>query len=349
MDRKTKTARSRGRITIKDVAERAGASLKTVSRVLNNEPNVRKQTRERVLAVMRELDYRPSMSARSLAGRRSFLIGLTYGNPRPSYLVDVLSGVLDRCREEGFELLLYPFRHDDKDVVERLITAMRSSEIDGLVVTPPLCDASPVIEALDGLGLPFSRTSASSHLDHASPFVTLDDRTAARDMTDYLVALGHERIGFVKGHPNHPAAGLRLKGYRDALAAHGLAYDTGLVEPGMFALEGGREAGAKLLSRAPRPTAIFASNDESAAGVIQAAHQAGLSVPGDVSVVGFDDTYAAKFVWPPLTTVHQPTYEMAHAAAGKLLLRLRGEEDSAPSTFSHRLVIRESAAPPRKN
>lgn len=347
MERKPKSARSRGRTTIKDVAERAGASLKTVSRVLNNEPNVRQQTRERILEVMRELDYRPSQSARSLAGRRSFLIGLTYGNPRPSYLVDVLGGVLDRCREEGFELRLYPFRHDDKDVVEKLIAAMRNAEIDGLVLTPPLGDSPEVIAALDELGLPFSRTSASSHLDHPSPFVTLDDRAAARDMTEYLISLGHRRIGFVTGHPNHPAAGLRLTGYRDALAANGLAYDPDLVEPGQFALEGGRQAGAKLLSLDPAPTAIFASNDESAAGVIMACNKAGLSVPGDISVVGFDDTYAANFVWPPLTTVHQPTYEMAHAAAGKLLSRLRGEADASRTTFAHRLVIRESAGPPK--
>lgn len=330
-----------------DVAARADASLKTVSRVLNNEPNVRPTTRQRIQQTIAELGYRPSTSARSLAARRAYVIGLTYGNPRPSYLVDVLNGVLDRCREAGYELFLYPFKHDDADVVANIAKAMGNADVGGLILSPPLCDNGEVIQLLDEIELPFARISASSHPDHPSPYVTLDDRAAARDMTSHLLALGHRRIGFIGGPATHPSAHLRLSGYRDALEARGVAFDRTLVVPGAFTLETGRQGAAALLGLRQRPTAIFAGNDEMAAGAIVGTREAGLSVPDDVSVAGFDDTYAAKFVWPPLTTVHQPIYDMAHAATGLLLDRLQGRTTGAPlKTFTHSLTIRQSTAPP---
>jgi LacI family transcriptional regulator len=331
-----------------DVAAHADASLKTVSRVLNNEPNVRAATRQRIQETIAELGYRPSTSARSLAARHAYVVGLTYGNPRPSYLVDVLNGVLDHCREAGFELFLYPFKHDDPDVVADIAKVMRHADIGGLILSPPLCDNGEVIRLLDEIDLPFARISASAHAGHPSPYVTLDDRAAARDMTDYLLSLGHRRIGFIGGPSAHPSAHLRLEGYRDALQAHGVAFEGALVVPGAFTLETGREGTAALLALGDRrPTAIFASNDETAAGAMVAIKEAGLAVPGDVSVAGFDDTDAAKFVWPPLTTVHQPIYEMAHAATGLLLDRLQGHAAGRPlKTFTHSLTIRRSTAPP---
>jgi LacI family transcriptional regulator len=345
---RARSRRGSGRVTIKDVAAHADASLKTVSRVLNNEPNVRSATRQRIEETIAALGYRPSTSARSLAGRHAYVVGLTYGNPRPGYLVDVLSGVLDHCREAGYELFLYPFRHDDPDVVANIAKVMRHADVGGLILSPPLCDNGEVIRLLDEIDLPFARISASGHADHPSPYVTLDDRAAARDMTDHLLSLGHRRVGFIGGPENHPSAHLRLNGYKDALVARGVAFDGTLAVPGAFTLETGRDGAAALLALGEkRPTAIFASNDEMAAGAMVAVKEAGLSVPGDVSVAGFDDTDAAQFVWPPLTTVHQPIYEMAHAATGLLLERLQGRTAGRPpKAFSHSLAIRKSTAPP---
>jgi DNA-binding LacI/PurR family transcriptional regulator len=168
-------------------------------------------------------------------------------------------------------------------------------------------------------------------------------------MTEHLISLGHKRIGFVAGPKTHVSAKLRLDGYKDALTAHDIPFDPQLVAPGEFTLETGRDGAAALLSKDDRPTAIFASNDETAAGVMVAVKEAGLSVPEDVSVCGFDDTYAAKFVWPPLTTVHQPIFDMAHATAGLLLNSLKGRENTdIPRTFTHSLAIRESTVAPSK-
>ena len=342
MTRKRATRHS----TITDVADAAGVSIKTVSRVFNDEPNVRQATRERVLAAAATLDYHPNVAARSLAGRRSFLIGLAYDNPSPNYVVDLQTGALDRLAGERYRLLVLPFT-DIASVSGKMQAIARASGLDGVVLAPPLCDDAATVAELEACGLPYARIAPSSGGSHA-PDVAIDDIAATRAVIDHLVGLGHRRIAIVRGDPTHASAAARLEGYHAGLAAYGIALDPALEVDGAYTFASGYEAGRALLARVPRPTAIFASNDDMAAGVLNAAHEAGVAVPEALSVVGFDDSNIALVVWPRLTTIHQPIRDMAHEATGALLALIEdkpGDGGSTPHrTMPYALVVRGSTA-----
>jgi LacI family transcriptional regulator len=329
--------------TITDVADAAGVSIKTVSRVFNDEPNVRPLTRDRVIAAATELDYHPNVAARSLAGRRSFLIGLAYENPSPNYVVDLQTGALDRLRGERYRLLVLPFS-DVAAASGKMQAIARASGLDGIVLAPPLCDDAATVAELEACGLPYARIAPTSGGSHA-PDVAMDDRSATRAVIDHLVELGHRRIGVVRGAPSHASASARLEGYRTGLEAHGLPLDPALERQGAYTFTSGYEAGRDLLALADRPTAIFASNDDMAAGVLNAAYEAGVSVPGQLSVVGFDDSNIASVVWPRLTTIHQPIRDMAREATGALLAMLGDEEVPPHQLLPYRLVVRGSTGP----
>jgi LacI family transcriptional regulator len=332
------------RKTIHDVAKAAGVAIKTVSRVLNNEPNVAEQTRARVQAAVQALNYHPSLSARSLASRRSYLIGLLYENPSANYIVDIQHGAMERCHEGRFRLFVHQCSGKNEELVREVLGLLDQTHADGLIVSPPLSESLELIEALDKRKLPFVRI-APSDMSHHSSYVEMDDEGAAREMMDHLIGLGHRRIGFIIGHPAHYASGLRLRGYKAALQAHGLPFDPACVKQGYFEFESGRKAATELLTMSQPPTAIFASNDDMAAGALMCAHEMGIAVPGKLSVVGFDDTYVARIVWPPLTTVHQPTYDLSYAATDLLLQTLQNKEAPKSARLPHRLVIRESTGP----
>ena len=334
------------RKTIDDVAKAAGVAIKTVSRVLNDEPNVREETRARVLAAVEALHYFPSLSARSLAGRRSYLIGLVYENPSANYIVDIQHGAMARCRQEKFRLFVHQCSGRDAELIRDVIGLVDQTHVDGLVVPAPLSQSVDLIRALDRRKLPFVRISPSN-LEHRSPSVDMDDEGAAREMTEHLIELGHTRIGFITGHPTHHASALRLNGYQAALQAHRIPYEPGYVRQGHFVFESGLSAGRELLALPRPPTAIFASNDDMAAGVLMAAHELGLQVPSQLSVAGYDDTYIARITWPRLTTVHQPSYDMAWSATDLLLQALKNGEGVRTSRLAHRLIVRESTAPVR--
>jgi LacI family transcriptional regulator len=329
--------------TITDVADSAGVSIKTVSRVFNSEPNVRPQTRDRVLAAAAELDYHPNVAARSLAGRRSFLIGLAYENPSPNYVVDLQMGAVDRLAGERYRLIVLPFA-DAAAASGKMRAIARASGLDGLVLAPPLSDDPATIAELEACGLPYTRIAPTLGGSHA-PDVAMDDHQATCALIDHLVALGHRRIAIVRGDPTHASARTRLDGFRQALAAHGIAEDATLDEQGAFTFVSGYEAGRRLLALADRPTAIFASNDDMAAGVLNAAHEAGVSVPGDLSIAGFDDSNIASVVWPRLTTIHQPTYDMARAATDALLALIEEREAPPHAVLPYRLIVRGSTGP----
>lgn len=341
----TKTAPRRAKI--QDVAEAAGVAIKTVSRVLNNEPNVREETRQRVLDIVKKLNYHPSLSARSLAGRRSFLIGLIYENPSANYIVDVQHGAMARCREDRFQLLMHQVTSRGEEMERDVIGLVDQTHLDGLIVTAPLSESTPLIRALDRRSLPFVRV-APNDVEHPTPYVDMDDAGAAREMTEYLIGLGHRRIGFIIGHPDHFASVQRLAGYKAALAAHGIEFQDRYVRQGYFVFESGMDAAKELLAQSDRPTAIFASNDDMAAGVLMAAHELGLNVPEQLSVAGFDDTYIAKTVWPRLTTVHQPIYGLAYTATNLLLQMLQTGTAPPSMRLEHRLVCRASTAAVQK-
>jgi LacI family transcriptional regulator len=334
------------RKTIDDVAKAAGVAIKTVSRVLNDEPNVREETRARVLAAVEALHYFPSLSARSLAGRRSYLLGLVYENPSANYIVDIQHGAMARCRQEKFRLFVHQCSGRDAELIRDVIGLVDQTHVDGLVVPAPLSQSLDLIRALDRRKLPFVRISPSN-IDHVSPSVDMDDEGAAREMTEHLIELGHTRIGFITGHPTHHASALRMDGYRGALQAHGILCEPAYIKQGHFVFESGLGAGRELLALPKPPTAIFASNDDMAAGVLMAAHELGLQVPSQLSVAGYDDTYIARITWPRLTTVHQPSYDMAWSATDLLLQALKNGDGARTSRLAHRLIVRESTAPVR--
>jgi LacI family transcriptional regulator len=324
-------------VTIHHVARRAQVSIKTVSRVLNLEPNVRADTRAKVLAAVEALQYRPNQSARSLAGSRSFLICLFYDNPSPAYVSDVQVGVISRCREAGYHLIVEPIDSAAPDLGRQVRATLSTLKVDGVILTPPVSDNADVLAALDESGAPYVRIAPQSDLDRAA-YVHMDDRGAAREMTRLLIEAGHRDIGFIKGHPDHGASHLRYQGYVDALEEHGLTLRPEHVVQGYFSFQSGREAAQELLSQSGRPTAIFASNDDMALGVIAVAGRVGVNVPHQLSVVGFDDTPGAQIVWPQLTTVRQPIEEMAAAAADLLISGQARSSDERPGPAPSRLL-----------
>lgn len=340
--------------TIKEVAELANVSQMTVSRVLNDQGAVRDSTRKRVQAAIRELSYRPNIMARNLAGRSGLFIGLIYRNPSYGYLSEFLLGALNSCREHGHYLIVEEPLVDDNmvdlDLIEKRFL---DTSIQALIVVPPLSDDPKLIETLKSTGIPFVCVSPKSDL-YTGPSVRMDDQDAAKDMTDYLISMGHERIALIKGPHDHMSSELRLAGFKDAMSASKREIDDDLIISGDFTYVSGMQAAQKLLSDSNPPTAIFACNDDMAAGAIAAAHQAGLQVPHDVSVVGFDDTANASAMWPPLTTVRQPIREMASSAI-KILGRSVGKNIPTPSnepqnqTLDYELIVRKSAGPPKQS
>lgn len=330
--------------SIYDVAKRAGVSIKTVSRVVNRQSNVSDETRARVLAAVEALSYRPNVFARGLASERSLLIGLLCEDPAAGYVGTLQLGALARCRDEGYHLVVEQLDSQSANLGNEVYALATVSNLCGALLTPPLCDSSTVIEALNRAQTRFVRIAPEKHLAGA-PDVRIDDHKAAYDMTSYLIGLGHKRIGFIKGHPDHRAALARFEGYRSALAHAGLPFLDELCVQGYFSYQSGMEAGERLLTLKKRPTAIFASNDDMAAAVLAASQRFNLKIPSQLSVAGFDDSLVAQVVWPRLTTCRQPIREMA-AAAVTLLIQKPDEDGSSERRLDHELVVRESTAPP---
>ena len=331
------------RTTLSDVAKRADVSPKTVSRVLNDEPHVRADIRERVKRIAHEMNYHPNLAARGLIHQRSFLIGLTYERPSPSYVVELQRGALDRLRGTRYRLMVLPFNHASEKPGD-LIAFLRSAGLDGVLLAPPSCDVPEVLDALDAAHIAHGRISPVEMPERGAT-AGMDDRAAAREIARHLIDLGHRRIAILAGQEHHAASGLRMAGYRDAFAAAGI--EPLAIEQGDFTLAGGQAAARRLLALpGPAPTALLAQNDDMAVGAIQAARDAGLSVPEDISVAGFDDAEIARLSWPRLTTMRQPVYDIAHAATDGLLHLLAGEPSPPRRELGHELVLRQSTAVP---
>ena len=332
------------RATIGDVARAAGTSKKTVSRVLNNEPNVRESMRERVLAAMDTLKYRPLASARSLAANRSFLIGLLYDNLSPSYIMEIQAGVLEACEAQHYSMMVQPLVSTAADFVERVEEILSRHRPDGLILTPPITDHAKLLDSLRRHAIPFA--SIAPRRPKGCIGVILDEREAAAAMVAHLVALGHRRIAHILGDPKHGAGIWRLAGYRDGLKRAGLRENPRYMVQGRFSFESGVTAARQLLALKPRPTAIFAADDDMAVGTIWAAAEAGVSVPAELSICGFDDTMIAAQVWPPLSTVHQPVREMGRRATEELLREVSGKGNATMVEVQYEMRIRASTAPP---
>ncbi|HEY0282801.1 MAG TPA: LacI family DNA-binding transcriptional regulator, partial [Rhizomicrobium sp.] len=300
---------------IYDVAKGANVSIKTVSRVVNGLSNVSEATRKRVMETVEALHYRPNVFARGLASEKSFMIGLLCDIPGAGspYLAELQTGVLSRCRKDGYHLIVESLDAEDPNLGKHVHSLVSASNLRGIILTSPLCDVPAVMEALDRAETPFVRIAPEKPL--AGLFdVRIDDRKAAYDMTAYLIGLGHKRIGFIKGPPDHGDANARFEGYCAAIAHAGLPKVEELCVQGRFTYQSGLEAGERLLSLKKRPTAIFAGNDAMAAAVLATSQRFNLKIPLELSLAGFDDSLFAQIVWPRLTTCRQPVEEMAKVA-----------------------------------
>ncbi|MBB5702485.1 LacI family transcriptional regulator [Ochrobactrum daejeonense] len=332
------------RATIHDVARLAGVSIKTVSRVYNDEPNVREAIREKVRQAGAELRYRPNAAARNLVERRSHLIGLFFENPSASYVTELQMGALDRLRDTRYRLLIFPVENRN-DIRGALIETAHASGLDGIIVTPPMSDDPEILRELTASAMPFARVAGDISV-LPTDSVSIDDEAAAIELVNYLLKLGHRKIAIVIGDPTHRSAELRLAGYRHALQKAGIARNPDYEVQGGFSFASGLAAGQKLLALENRPTAIFASNDDMAAAVMQIAHDRGLSIPGDLTVVGFDDSAIARMISPQITTVRQPIFEMTRGAADMLLRHIETGEASPSRQIDYKLIVRQSAGKP---
>lgn len=336
-----------GTATIRDVARQARVSLKTVSRVINHEESVRKETRERVLRAIESLDYHPDLSARSLRSAKAYAIGLVYDNPNPYYIIAVQQGTLAACREMGFGLQIHPCDSKSPRLAEELRDLVHRSRLAGLVLAPPMSERMALLRELAAFNVPLVRIiSAAEDPGDGFPCVFVDDRDAAHAITAYLIQLGHVRIGFLWGGKQHRSSPERYQGYASALADYGIALSDELILEGDYSFDDGFRGARRLLGLADPPTAIFGSNDEIAAGVLAAARASGLHVPYDLSVAGFEDSPFSRHSWPSLTTSRQRTELIADHATRQLIAQLRGEHVDNEG-FSPELVVRGSTAPPR--
>lgn len=335
------------RATIKDVARVAAVSLKTVSRVINNEPKVKESTREKVRAAIEELNYQPDMSARNLRGNKSYVVGLVYDNPNPYYVVDLQNGVLKACRELGYNLQIHPCDACADNIVDELCDLVRHSRLAGLVIAPPISEDEAIVSALADRGIHLVRiVSASEAPESTLPCVWVNDREASHAVTEHLIGMGHTDIAFLSGEEEHHSTYERFAGYRNALNKHDIPVDESRVIAGAYSFDSGFKRTRQLLKETCRPTAVFGCNDEIAAGALAAVQSMGLSVPGDVAIAGFENSPFSKQAQPPLTTAAQSIGEIAQQAMTLLVAEMRPQtaetETVSCAEFIPQLIARPS-------
>ena len=332
--------------TINDVADLAGVSKKTVSRVINGSPAVNKSTRDGIQLIIDEIGYRPDPQARGLAFRRSYLVGLIYDNPNPQYVVNVQLGILDGLRGTGFELVVHPCDRNSDNFIEDARKFIELQKLYGVVVTPSVSEDERLAEVLRDIGCEYVRI-ASVALDQEQRMIVTNDRIGGREAGKHLGELGHTRVAMVTGRRSFRSAHERREGFEEGLGEFGVEVLPEYVAQGDYTFESGLARGAELIDLDPPPTAIFAANDEMAAGVMQSALIAGLKVPDELSVVGFDNFQTATRIWPRLTTVATPSRDVGMLAARQLL---RAAHDPGMKPASNqtmpRLVRRDSSRKP---
>lgn len=342
-------------MTIDHVASAAGVSRQTVSRVINNGPNVKPAVRERILSAIETLGYVPSLAARRMGGARSYLILAINDRQRTihnwqsglgnDWVDQMLCGGMLTCEERGYHML---FELVDTDPaltgrqVERALAALRP---DGVILTPPHTANGGLARMLHDRGIPFGRMGAAPSDDGINVF--MDDGAAAFDAAKHLIGLGHRRIAFISGSEAYAASDARLNGYLRAMQRHGIDADPAYVEHGDFSFASGVAAMQRLFALALPPTAVIASNDEMAFAALHVASAHEKSVPADLSIISFDDTPGVRFSVPPLTAIRQPIADLARTVCGLLIDAANGAAAHGNHLLPFELVVRNTTAPPQ--
>lgn len=336
------------KVTINDVAKYAEVSIKTVSRVTNNEPSVKQATVDKVNEAIKALNYQPNLAARNLAGTKSYAIGFIYDNPNAYYIIDMQNGILSACKDKGYELVIHPCNAKSESICEELTALVKYSRLAGLVLTPPLSEDPTVLKALSDIDANYVRIIAGENVnDQDGLTILVNDKSGAIEITQHLIDLGHKEIAFLSGDLHHESTKERLLGYKQALTKNHLTLNEDYIIEGKYSFESGVEGANNLIKLKNRPTAIVACNDEIAAGALFAARLAGLDIPSDLSIVGFEDSPFSRQTWPKLTTVHQPNSEIAQVATELLIAKRREQGAKYAKTFTPEPVIRDSSAAPK--
>lgn len=329
--------------TINDVARVAGVSKKTVSRVINRSALIKKDTREKIEAVIADLGYVPNPQARALALRRNFLLGLLHDNPNAQTVLNFQEGVLDAIRTTEFALVVRPVDRHSPRMLDDIRHFLEQQRLYGVLILPPISENDELAALCREMGCGYVRMG-SAMLDDEEHVVASNDREMVESAVDYLVESGHRKIGLIKGPEGFRSAYERAEGFMGAMRKHGLEVAPRAIAQGTYRFESGLVAAGELLDSEDRPTAIFCSNDEMAAGALHAARQRDIHVPRDLSIIGFDDSPIAAHIWPPLTTVGWPIREMGKAAALKLVAP--ADKAAQRARFPAQLVKRLSVARP---
>ncbi len=336
-----------GAPTIIDVARESGVSYSTVSRALNGYEYVKPSTREKVQRAAEKLGYVPNPQARSLAGGRSNLIGVLVPTLSNGYINEIIRGIDDELTKSNYNLILYTtHRHQGKE--SAYVATIKNGGADGVLLVVPLISTT-YLDALRKQDFPYVLIDQSDQTETSS-MVNATNWQGAYEATRYLIELGHKHIGFITGRHELHSALERMNGYKQAIIDHGLTPRPEAIIEGDFLEDGGYAAAQKLLALPQRPTAVFAANDLSALGAMEAFRQHGLDIPGDISILGFDNIPQASLVYPKLTTVHQPLYAMGQIAVQMLLEHMEmPDREMRQVTLETQLVIRDSCQPPKLN
>lgn len=349
--------------TIIDIAREAGVAFKTVARVINREPLVKKETRERVEAAIARLGYKPNVWARSLRSSRSHLIAMIYITTAvadavaeaisrkenlsySSYYNQIHVTAMTKCQKAGYHLFIEELATGTRGIANRIRDLVAATQIDGVILPPPLSDNLAVMKALRAENVPFVRISPYSHFGMSS-CAYMDDRRATYELTRHLCELGHRDIAFIKGPPDHLSTATRFLGFRDAMMEYKAKLRPEWLIEDAFSVRFGTMAAEKLLSARHRPTAVVAFNDDIASGVMTGAYRRGLTLPRDLSITGFDNAPIAAALWPGLTTIYQPVADLTAAATEMLIDEIETSAGPVARKLEYELVVRESTAPPR--
>ncbi len=337
---------------MKDVAELAGVSVKTVSRVVNNEPHVKESLKKKVREAVDRLSYVPSQSARSLRGNRSYDVALICPNAHSNYINAIQFGAVVACQELGYQLSINLFEGLTGKPIEEIREAFEGLLLhrrpDAIMLVAPYAGDQTIDLVLKELRFPVVRIGPVE-IENRGILVEIDDYQAAIDLTRHLLELGHRRIGFIRGVEDQQSTHARFDGFSSAMKAAGLETVPELVRPGDFEFESGFEAGEYFLALPEPPTAVFCSNDDMAAGMVAACNVHRIAVPQEMSVVGFDDADVATRMRPLLTTIRQPLGELGAMAVRELIAQLKrkGGLDPKRIVLDHEFILRETTAPPK--